>query len=140
MEVGGHLFKAFILLGGYQVIFQCQKETSEYRHFQTNLNTFQLEKPVLGNQECRNLHDFERNMGIRQAFRSSFFTNYDIMSYVHTSQADLGMLSLLLSLSLLSRWLRVLGNLSFPTIPVPRISSQVDSEGAVTVSSLLFLS
>jgi len=55
------------------------------------INTFQ--KPVSGKQECRNLHYFVCSTGIRQAFRSIFFTNYEFMEYLHTSHAVLGMLS-----------------------------------------------
>jgi hypothetical protein len=46
----------------------------ENQHLQTN--TFQ--KPVFGIEECRNLHGFGLSTGIRQAFRSSFFTKYDM--------------------------------------------------------------
>jgi hypothetical protein len=45
-------------------------------------NTFQ--KPAFRNQKCRNQHDSNdvgcsTQAGIRQVFRSSFFTNSDIM-------------------------------------------------------------
>jgi hypothetical protein len=43
------------------------------------LSNKHISKAVSGNQECRNLHDVGHSTGIRQAFRSSFFTNYDIM-------------------------------------------------------------
>ena len=64
------------------------------------ISTFQTEtfqKPVFGIQECRNLH-VGLSTDIRQAFRGSFFTNYVIMLYMHTSQAVLGMICLLLRL------------------------------------------
>jgi hypothetical protein len=75
MEVGGHLFKTSNLLKRYEILLLCQKETFENQHFQ--MNTFQ--KPVFGNQECRNLHNVRHRTGARLAFRSSFFTNCDIM-------------------------------------------------------------
>jgi hypothetical protein len=49
-------------------------------------------------QECRNLHDLGHRMGIKQTFRGSFSTNYDIIQYLHTFQAVSGMLSLTLRL------------------------------------------
>jgi hypothetical protein len=60
--------------------------TFKQRHFKTS-----NQKPVFGIQECRNLHDVGRSTGIRQAFRSSFFTTYDLMYYLYTFQAVFGM-------------------------------------------------
>ena len=74
-SLGGYLIKTLNLLKECKVLIQSQKATFENQHFETN--TFQ--KPVSGQQKCRNLHDVGRSTGIRQAFRSSFFTNYDIM-------------------------------------------------------------
>ena len=59
----------------------------------SNIQTDTFQKPVSGKQECRNLHDFGCSTGIRQAFRSIFFTYNEILEYLTTSPAVLVMLS-----------------------------------------------
>jgi uncharacterized membrane protein YkgB len=68
-----------------------RKSTFKLTHFKSLSLEF-------GNQECRNVYYVGHSMGMRQAFRSSFFTNYDIMYYLNTSHTVLGMLSFLLRL------------------------------------------
>jgi hypothetical protein len=75
MELDGSTVKNLNLIKGFKVLSQCQKKTFENQHFQTNI----FQRPVFGIQECRNLHDVWCSTGISQAFRSSFFTSYDIM-------------------------------------------------------------
>jgi hypothetical protein len=67
--------------------------------------------------------------GIRQAFRSDLFTDYDILQHFYTSQADLGMLSLTL------RLLWLLDTLHFNSSALNQ--QQIFFEGAVMLVIIL---